>query len=183
MALLSDEEFRKKLEAWRTRIHSPAQQIREAQDLLLMELSDTGQFQHALLFMSVVLGRGEIQMTSNTTNIGAAGVAVTGGTSHGTIIGNLQQNINPDVAKVMDGIEQLRQRLVASTELNTDEKEESSLAIEDVRTELQKAPEQRNSSRIRMGVKMLASSVKLVDGAQHLYDSIAPHLANLIHHL
>gem|GEM_PF-5560827 len=120
-------------------------------------------------------------MTSNITNIGAAGVAVTGGTSHGNITGNLQQNVNPEVAEVLEAIEQLRLQLTKSSELNDEQKQDTALAVQDVNAELQKSPADRNPGRIRMAMNMLASSVQLVDGAQHLYESIAPHVTNLLH--
>jgi hypothetical protein len=183
MAPNSEKELNDLLRAWKDEVYPSIQQIRDCQNELLLQLEDSAQMQRAILFMSAVIGRGEVQMTSNITNIGAAGVAVTGGTSYGNITGNLQQNVNPEVIKVLEGIEQLRLRLTNSSELNDEQKQDTALAVQDVNVEVQKSPSERNPSRIRMAMNMLASSVKLVDGAQHLYDSIAPHITSLLHHL
>jgi hypothetical protein len=183
MAQLSEEEFQSLLGNWRRSVRPSLEQIRDSEEELLMILTDQEQMERAIIFMSAVIGRKGFNMTSNTTNIGAAGVAVTGGTSYGDIAGNLQQNINTDVSKALADIEQLRQKLLASPELDEAQKQDSDVAIQDVNAELQKAPDQRNPSRVRMAMNMLASTAKLVDGAQHLYDSVAPHIMSFIHHL
>lgn len=183
MAPMSEEEFQDLLRNWRNSIRSSVDQIRNAEEDVLILLTDPIQFERALLFMSAVIGRKGINMTNNTTNIGTAGVAVTGGTSHGSITGNVQQNMSAEVSKALAEIEQLRQKLLTSPALTEDQKQDNDVAVQDLNAEFQKDPKERNPGRIRMALNMLASSVKLVDGAQHLYDSLAPHLMNLIHHL
>jgi hypothetical protein len=183
MPALPEDEFQRLLLNWRDRINPAMDGIRRAEDELLLGLTDSDQFQRATLFMTSVIGRREINMTSNTTNINAAGAVITGGTSHGNITGNLQQNSNPDVIKALADFDQLRQKLSASSALNDEEKQDTGAAIQDVRDELQKSPADRNPSRVRTAMKMLASSVKLVDGAQHIYDSIAPHVHDILQHL
>jgi hypothetical protein len=182
MASLSEEEFRKLLREWRDSIRSSVDQIRNAEDDVLLILTDQDQMQRAIIFMTGVIGRQGISMTSNTTNIGTAGVAVTGGTSYGDITGNVQQNMSAEVSKALAEIEQLRQKLLTSPALSEDQKKDNDVAVQDIHAEFQKVPTERNQSRIRMALNMLASSVKLVDGAQHVYDSLAPHVMNLIHH-
>jgi hypothetical protein len=183
MAPLSEEEFQDLLRKWRGSVRLPVDQIRNSQEEILLLLTDQTQMERAVLFMSAVIGGGGFHMTSNTTNIGAAGVAITGGTSHGNITGNLQQNLSPEISKALADIETLRQKLLSSPGLNPEQKQDSEAAIQDVHAEAQKAPAERNPSRIRMALNLLASSVKLVDGTQHLYDSLAPHIMSLIHHL
>lgn len=183
MEPLSEEEFRDLLRNWRDSVRPSIDQIRNAEDDVLLMLTNQDQMERAVLFMSGVIGRKGISMTNNTTTIGTAGVAVTGGTSHGNITGNVQQNMSADVSKALAEIEELRQKLLASPALSGDQKQDSDVAVQDLHTEFQKAPSERNPSRIRMALTILGSSVKLVDGAQHLYDSLAPHLMNLIHHL
>jgi hypothetical protein len=182
MVQLSDEEFNRLLRDWRRSIGSSLETIRDAEEKVLLVLTDQSQMERAILFMSTVIGRKELSMTSNT-NIGTAGVAITGGTSHGDITGNVQQNLNSDIREALANIDQLRQKLLSSKELSETQKQDSGTALQDVDVELQKAPEQRNPSRIRNALNMLASVVKLVDGAQHAYDVAAPHIMSLIHHL
>jgi hypothetical protein len=182
MEPLSEEKFQTILRNWRVLVLSPLGKIRDAEEEVLLSLTDQNQMERAILFMSAVIGRKGINMTNNTTNIGAAGVAISGGISSGNITGNLQQNVNPEVAKVLEAIEQLRHQLASSSELNDEQKADTELAVQDVNTELQKSPAERNPGRIRMAMNMLASSVKLVDGAQHLYESIAPHVTSILHH-
>lgn len=178
----SQDEVRKLLDDWRQEIGPSEAHIREKQNDLLLKL-DPQHIPFAVTFMSIVLRRGDIQVTTNNTNIGTAGVAVTGGTSSGDITGNVQQNLSSDTSKILEQFEELRHRLSGSTELDNTQKADSELAIQDLESEAKKSPQERNPSRIRIAMSMLGSTVKLVDGAQHLYDTVAPHLANLLHHL
>lgn len=183
MSRLPEKELQELLRNFRDSVRSSVDQIREAEDELLLQMTDPEQMEVAILFVSSVIGRKEITMANNTTNIGSAGTVVTGGTSSGNIVGNLQQNMTTDVSKALAEIDALRQKLLASPALNEEQKQDSDAALQDVHTELQKEPGERNPSRIRMAMNMLASSVKLVDGAQHLYDSLGPHILSLLHHL
>ena len=68
MAPLPEEEFRHLLKGFGKKVRSPTQKIREAQEEVLLALTDPGQIARAYTLMTIQLGRSEVQMTNNVTN-------------------------------------------------------------------------------------------------------------------
>ena len=154
--------------------------VRDAQNEVLLKVEDE-HIAYAITAMTALAMRGGLIQVTNQTNIGTAGVAITGGTSHGSITGNVQQNINQDIKSVLESLGKLRHELLNSTALNDEQKEDSALAIADLETEIQKPDAERKGSRIRTALGVLTSTASLVEGAQKLYEAIAPHLQTLGH--
>jgi hypothetical protein len=117
--------------------------------------------------------------TTNTTHIGNAGVAVTGGEVHGNITGTAQNNTTQTQA--LEGLAKLKASLQASPELSSIQKEDAASAIEDLEGEAKKPDENRNTGRVRNAFKALMTTISIAKGAEFLYQDVLPHLETLFH--
>jgi hypothetical protein len=181
MGKQSREQVTQLLKEFSEKVEQQQRTIRGLQDEVLFQV-EPEHLNYAVTLMTAILARGgQIQVTNNQTTIGTAGVAITGGTSHGDITGNVQQNTSTDVASILKILGELRHELLKSPSLNQEQKDDSSLAIEDLEAEIQKPVGEQKPSRIRMAFRALTSTATLVEGAQKLYEALAPHLTNLGH--
>lgn len=179
MSGLSKEAVKQMIMEWRDSIAPDLEHIRRAQDELLLEI-DEEHIPYALTAMSLILGRGSITMTTmNNTNIGNAGVAVTGGEVHGNITGTAQNNATQ--MQALEGLAKLRASLHASPELSRAEKEDAASAIEDLEGEAKKPDESRNTGRVRNAFKVLMTTISVAKGAEFFYKDILPHLETFFH--
>jgi hypothetical protein len=179
MSGLSREAVKQMIMEWRDSIAPDLEHIRRAQDELLLEI-DEEHIPYALTAMSLIIGRGSItMMTTNNTNIGNAGVAVTGGEVHGNITGTALSNATQ--MQALEGLAKLKASLQASPELSSTEKEDAASAIEDLEGEAQKPDDSRNTGRVRNAFKALMTTISVAKSAEFLYKDVLPHLETLFH--
>ncbi len=109
---------------------------------------------YAITVMAGILGKGGLNVTNyNTTNIGNAGVAMTGGTVHGDVKGTAQGNTATVSSQVYEGLEKLKTAITDAPELNSDQKENACSAVEDLEEEVRKPEGERRMGRVRNAIE------------------------------
>ena len=180
MAVLSEQQLNKIILAWRDKIEPSQAAIRRAQDEVLLDVGAENHM-YVITAMSAILGKGNITMSNNVTNIGNAGVAVTGGSVTGNITGTAHHNLAATAPDAFDGLAKLRAAIDAATELDGTQKEDAHTAIEDIETEAKKPDGERKPGRVRNALSVVAQIAATAKGVHIAYQWAAPHIEALFH--
>jgi hypothetical protein len=180
MPPLSKEELDVIILRWRDEIEPNQEAIRRAQDKVILEVGPEN-WPYVLSVMSAILGKGGMNVANiNTTNIGNAGVAVTGGRIEGNITGSAHHN-NAVVSSALESLDKLKVAIAEAPELNPEQKEDAKTAVEDLEAEGKKPEEERSLGRIRNAFYTLSKIAALANGVHTVYEWASPHLETLFH--
>jgi hypothetical protein len=181
MTPLTNEEVNDIILKWRDRIAPGMEDIRRSQDEVVLAVGAEN-MTYAITAMTCILAKGGIIVSNvNNTNIGNAGVAVTGGEVHGNITGTAQNNTSVLQKDSLEGLAKLKQALLDSNELNAEQKEDASSALSDLESEITKEEAEQSPGKVRNALKILLNVVSVAKGAEFLYRDVLPHLHTLFH--
>jgi gas vesicle protein len=171
------EQIKVKILQWRDEIEPSMAKIRRSQDELLLDIAPED-MPYAMAAMTNILGRGGLFVSNvnNTTNIGNAGVAVTGGEVRGNVTGTAHDNVAALQNDPSENLRKLKEAIRNAEDLKPEQKEQAEVAADDLEAEAKKPEGSRSMGRVRNAFKVLGELAGVAKGVEFVYKDVLPHL-------